>query len=189
MFRGVSRKSKAEKSQKRRTKIDVRYLVRSDLAEVLRIERDSFEQRWTEADFLHCLRQRNCLGMVSEAEGQVVGFMLFGLHKTHLHILNFAVAPEFCRQGVGSQMIGQLIGKLSQQRRENITLEIRETNSPGLAFFKSLDFLAVGVLQNHYEDTPEDAYRLQYSLRSGHKYSPRNRISKYFTSQEASDES
>lgn len=168
--------------QRQSVKVQIRWMIRRDMAEVLQIERDSFEYHWTEEDFLSCLRQRNCIGMVSEAEGQVVGFMIYELHKTRLHILNFAVASEYSRQGIGGQMIDKLISKLSQQRRKDITLEVRETNLPAQLFFQDEDFMAVGVLRNHYEDSVEDAYVMRYRLDpedNQSSFSPHNRISKY----------
>ncbi len=50
------------------------------------------------------------------AGDRVAGFMIYELHKTRLHVLNFSVAPEFRRRRVGSQMIAKLVGKLSSQR-------------------------------------------------------------------------
>ena len=59
--------------------VQIRWMIRRDMAEVLDIERDSFEFNWTEEDFLSCLRQRNCIGMVAEHEGRVCGFMIYFL--------------------------------------------------------------------------------------------------------------
>jgi len=41
-------------------------------------------------------------------------------------------------------------------------LEIRETNLSAQLFFRALGFRAVSVLRDFYEDTPEDAYLMQY---------------------------
>jgi ribosomal-protein-alanine N-acetyltransferase len=143
-------------------RVHIRWMIRRDMAEVLDIERGSFEFPWFEEDFIRCLRQRNCIGMVAEHGERVVGFMIYELHKTRLHILNFAVSPEFRRRGVGRQMIDKLLGKLSSQRRVRITLEVRETNLPAQLFFKSAGFRAVTVLRSYYEDSPEDAYLMQF---------------------------
>jgi ribosomal-protein-alanine N-acetyltransferase len=143
-------------------RVHIRWMIRRDMAEVLDIERGSFEFPWFEEDFIRCLRQRNCIGMVAEHGERVVGFMIYELHKTRLHILNFAVSPEFRRRGVGRQMIDKLLGKLSSQRRVRITLEVRETNLPAQLFFKSAGFRAVTVLRAYYEDSPEDAYLMQF---------------------------
>jgi ribosomal-protein-alanine N-acetyltransferase len=119
--------------------------------------------------------------MVAERDNRVVGFMIYELHKTRLHILNFAVAPAFRRLAVGSQMIEKLINKLSQQRRQEIVLEVRETNLSAQLFYHNQGFRATGVLRNHYSDSAEDAYVMQYRLDSEPSETglPTNRIAQY----------
>lgn len=161
-------------------RVQIRWLIRRDMPEVLEIERESFEFAWTEEEFLCCLRQRNCIGMVAELDHQIVGFMIYELHKSRLRILNFAVAPSARRMHVGSQMVGRLIDKLSQQRRKEIILEVRETNVHAQLFFKDRGFKALSVLRNHYEDTAEDAYYMCYRLDNlASAFAPRNRISEF----------
>lgn len=144
--------------------VQIRWLIRRDMADVLRIEHESFEFPWTEEDFLSCLRQRNCIGMVAEHEQQIVGFMIYELHKSKLNILNFAVADEARRSHVGTQMVQKLVDKLSQQRRNEIILEVRETNLSAQLFFRNHGFRAVSILRGHYDDTTEDAYVMRYRL-------------------------
>ena len=145
--------------------VHIRWMIRRDMPEVLAIENRSFEFPWSDEDFIRCLRQRNCIGMVAEYDERVVGFMIYELHKNRLHVLNFAVRPEFRRRGVGASMIRKLIGKLSDQRRNRILLEIRETNLDAQLFFRDCGFRAISVLRGFYDDSPEDAYLMQYRYR------------------------
>lgn len=145
-------------------KIQVRWMVRRDIMEVIRIERECFEFPWQEDDFMRCLRQRNCIGMVAEHENRVVGFMIYELPKNRIHLLNIATAGEFRRRGVASQMLRKLVGKLVNQRRSRVTLEVRETNLAAQLFFRSQGFLATSVLRHFYEEMQEDAYMMQYRL-------------------------
>jgi len=151
--------------QKQEIRVNIRWMIRRDMPEVLATEAESFEFPWSEEDFIRCLRQRNCIGMVAEYNDQVVGFMIYELLKTRIHVLNFAVGKRYRRLGVGTQMIAKLAGKLSSQRRSRILLEVRETNLPAQLFFRAGGFRAVSVLRNFYEDTPEDAYAMQYRYR------------------------
>jgi ribosomal-protein-alanine N-acetyltransferase len=146
--------------------VHIRWMIRRDMPEVLAIENRSFEFPWSDEDFIRCLRQRNCIGMVAEYDERVVGFMIYELHKNRLHVMNFAVRPEFRRRGVGTAMMRKLIGKLSEQRRNRILLEIRETNLDAQLFFRECDFRAISVLREFYEDSPEDAYLMQYRYRA-----------------------
>jgi [ribosomal protein S18]-alanine N-acetyltransferase len=163
-----------------RCDVQIRWMIRRDMSEVLDIERQSFEFAWSEEDFLCCLRQRNCIGMVAERQERIVGFMIYELLKSQLHVLNFAVAPWARRQSVGAQMVEKLVNKLSQQRRQEICLEVRERNLPAQLFFRSQGLQAHGVLRNHYEDTEEDAYVMRYQLYPCDEqilpFAPKNRI-------------
>ena len=164
------------------TKPQIRWLIRRDMPEVLEIEKASFEYTWNEEDFLCCLRQRNCIGMVAEKDYEINGFMIYELHKTKLRVINFAVAPRNRREGIGSVMVSRLVDKLSQQRRKEISLEVRETNLPAQFFFKEQGFKATKVLRNHYDDTTEDAYHMSYKLPGSDWALPfglENRISEY----------
>ena len=154
----------ANRAEKEQVRVHIRWMIRRDMPEVLQTEQESFEFSWTEEDFLRCLRQRNCIGMVAEQGEKVVGFMIYELHKSKLHILNFAVHPPHRRGGVGAQMVAKLISKLSSHRRTRITLEVRETNLPAQLFFRKQGFKAVRVLRAFYEDSGEDAFLMQYRL-------------------------
>ncbi|MCU0710265.1 MAG: ribosomal protein S18-alanine N-acetyltransferase [Pirellula sp.] len=142
--------------------VHIRWMIRRDMPSVLGIENASFEFPWTEDEFIRCLRQRDCIGMVAECSERVVGFMIYELHRTRIHVLSFAVHPDFRRQSVGSAMIEKLITKLAYQRRNRIVLEVRETNLDAQLFFRSLGFRATGVLRNFYEDSTEDAFLMQF---------------------------
>ena len=160
--------------------VHIRWMIRRDMPEVLAIEKASFEFPWSEEDFIRCLRQRNCIGMVAEYDERVVGFMIYELHKDQLHALNFSVRPDVRRRHIGQQMVQKLVSKLSQQRRNRILLEIRETNLAAQLFFRKLGFVATSVLRDYYDDTVEDAYVMQYRYRSEaeKQFEPANRIAR-----------
>jgi ribosomal-protein-alanine N-acetyltransferase len=144
--------------------VHIRWMIRRDMSEVFDIEFLTFDRPWTEHDFLGCLRRSNSIGMVAEHEDQVVGFMIYELHKTRLHLLNFAVHPDFKRQHVGTEMVNKLVGKLSKERLTRVLLEVGERNLPAQLFFRSLGFRAISVLRNFYEEPSEDAYLMEFEL-------------------------
>ena len=162
--------------QRQEVRVHIRWMIRRDMPEVLDTEAGSFEFPWSEDDFIRCLRQRNCIGMVAEHDDRVAGFMIYELHKSRIHVLNFAVAEDYRRRGVGSQMVAKLIAKLSAQRRRRLVLEVRETNLAAQLFFRENGFRAVSVLRSYYADTPEDAYIMQYRYRPERQYAEMGQI-------------
>jgi ribosomal-protein-alanine N-acetyltransferase len=153
---------------KRQTAVDVRYMIKRDLPEVLAIERSSFATGWVKEDFLACMRQRNFFDMVAETDlGSVAGFMVYEREKTTLHLVNFAVAPRYRRRGVGAAMLERLKGKtVEQHRRRTVTLEVMETNVAAQCFFRSQGFRAVRILRDHYLNSDEDAYEMTWDAQA-----------------------
>lgn len=144
--------------------LHVRWMVRRDLPAVMQIEQDSFENGWDEEDFLKCLRERNCIAMVAEVKESILGYMVYELHKDHIALLNMAVGPLWRKQGVGAAMVDKLVSKLSSHRRRRIVFDLRETNLNAQLFFSKQGFIAINLDRGHFEDTGEDAYRMQYYL-------------------------
>lgn len=144
--------------------VHIRWMIRRDMPEVLQIEQDNFDPAWTEADFLERLRERNCIGMIAEHGDMIMAFMTYELHKSKLHLTNFAVHAGFHRCSIGKQLITKLIDKLSPDRRTRITCEVRETNLNAQLFLKAMGFRAVRVIKNFFEDFNEDAYLMLYKL-------------------------
>ena len=131
--------------EKRIAGVWIRWLIRRDMPEVLEIENRSFQNPWTHDDFIACLRQRSVIGVVAESKGKgstIFWFMLYELHGDKLVLLNFAVAPEVRRTGVGLAMAQRLIDNLAQQRRRLITAETSEENLPAQLFFADCGFKA-----------------------------------------------
>lgn len=142
--------------------VNIRWLIRRDMDDVLHIERHSFEHPWTDDDFIRALRQRNCIGMVAECRTteRILGFMIYELNKSSLRLLSMAVHPDYRRQGIGRVMIDKLRQRLDVQRRSMLETEVRETNLDAQLFLRRLGFRAENVLFDYYADwgVSEDAY-------------------------------
>jgi [ribosomal protein S18]-alanine N-acetyltransferase len=132
----------------------IRWMIRRDMLEVLRIESESFDFPWSEEDFTRCLRRRAALGMIAEVGIRVAGFMVYESTANRIDLLNIAVDQDFRRCGVGQAMIRKLIAK----QRPKIVTKVRERNVGGQVFFRAMGFRAVRIARNTYAETGEDAY-------------------------------
>jgi [ribosomal protein S18]-alanine N-acetyltransferase len=142
--------------------VHFRWMIRRDLDEVLAIEAEAFEFPWTELDFIRMLRQRTCIGQVAEYRNRVIGYMVYDLELHKIKLLNFAVAREFQRTGVGRQMAQRLIAKLSAAGRRRLVLMVRESNLVAQKFWHACGLRATDVVHCPFEDSDEDGYRFQY---------------------------
>ena len=150
--------------------VNIRWMIRRDMPEVMAIEFASFEWWWSESDFINCLRTRNCIGLVAEYNEKVIGYMVYELHKRRYHVLNFAVHPEYRRKGIGKAMVADIQRKLwsdsnvacVERRRTAILLEVRERNLDAQLFWRQCGFRYVRTLRGFYDDTSEDAYQMAH---------------------------
>lgn len=117
--------------------VDIRWMIRRDMPEVLRIGRRSFQMPWSEEEYIECLRQRNNIGMVAEHEERVIGFMIYELRKQSLGALNMGVDEPYRRLGIGTQLLTRLVRRLSFERRTRLDFEIDELNLPMQLFLRA----------------------------------------------------
>lgn len=146
-------------------KLNIRWMIRRDMPEVLLIEQESFEFPWDENDFIRTLRNRDTIALVAEHDQRVLGFIVYQLRQRELRILSLAVNPRMRRKGIGSALVANIGGKLDIGRRVRIFTDVRETNLLAQVFFRAMRFKAVKVLRG-WEATGEDAYRFEYRVES-----------------------
>jgi ribosomal-protein-alanine N-acetyltransferase len=142
--------------------LKIRWMIRTDLFEVLQIEHENFDYPWDEAMFIEELRRLNSIGMVATVADCVTAYMLYEILPNRIHVTNFAVRKDCHRRGIGTRMVDKLKSKLSTGRRTSLFLEVRETNLAAQLFFKAMGFKCVATIPKHYAGTDEIAYQFQF---------------------------
>lgn len=133
-------------------------ICKEDLADLAAIDSACFGlDKWTEEDFLHVLRVRNCIGVVAEVAGKIAGYMLYEFHPEHLEVLRFAVAPTFQRLGVGTAMIARLQAKCTW-RRPRLVADVPDDLLSAHLLLKACGCRAVNIV---YHGT-DAAYRFEW---------------------------
>lgn len=125
--------------------VQLRWLIRRDLSDIVQIDAASYGEPWDEERFLVALRKRNCIGYVAESAGVIVGYMIYDLHKDHLRLLRFGVDQDHRRRGVGRELVKRLIDKLHQQRRRSIEITAPEDSLDSHLFLRAMGFKATSV--------------------------------------------
>ena len=159
--------SQNQSNQIRQTKpAHIRWIIRRDLDEVLKIEEDSFDFPWDEETLIRCLRQKNTVGIVAECDDRVVGYMIYEIRRSEISLINIAVHPEFRRRGIGQEFVRNLNEKLSLKKGRRITLIVNEYNLNAHLFFQNMGFVATDVIHDFYDELEADAYRMVYTSKN-----------------------
>lgn len=143
-------------------RVDLRWTAGHDLRNLREIECQSGEHPWHEEDFRSFLSRTGNAVMVAEHDSRIIGFLAYETHADGIFVRNLAVIPSFRRRGVASQMFARLCCRLGEKTRKLIHLDVRESNVTAQLFFRGLGFRATHILKDFFEDTREDAYRMQY---------------------------
>ena len=116
---------------------------------------------WPEASVKEVLEWKGSLGMVIEAAGKVVGFLIGRQTTEEAEVLNLAVAPQDRRKGTGGRLLQAAVEEFRTRGANRVYLEVRESNAAGIAFYEKHGFWKAGRREGYYRDPVETAIIMQ----------------------------
>ena len=148
-------------------------VARSEDASALRdIEKLSFPDPWSEADFAQLLSAPGIEGWICWAGARLSGYVLVRSTGEEAEILNLAVAPEFRRRRVARRLLGQGLETLFAGGVQDVFLEVRRSNRAARALYRRLGFALAGVRRGYYRKPLEDAMVLRRQLEPSNENDP-----------------
>jgi ribosomal-protein-alanine N-acetyltransferase len=138
----------------------LRRMKREDLLEVMEIELKSFSNPWTMAAFkgeidnypisqAYVIAGKNLSG--------IIGYITYWQIQKEVQISNFALHPDYRRQGIGESILRRVIDKVKEQGAVFVFLEVRPSNFSANSLYAKLGFKTLGTRKNYYHDPDEDA--------------------------------
>ena len=112
------------------------------------LEKLCFSEPWSEKSLTEEIDNPAACFLVAMQQDEVLG---------ESYVDNIAVFPEFRGRGVGRTLMAALIEKARENGGVFITLEVRTSNLPAIAMYRSLGFTEAGVRRNFYTEPREDA--------------------------------
>ena len=141
-----------------------------DLDDVLAIEKASFPNPWSRHAFLHELRENRVAALwVARPAGvgldlPVLAYLCLWVVADEVHVTNLAVHPAHRRQGIGRQILGELLRRYRGQGAVRAGLEVRLSNAEARQLYEAFGFKVVGMRRGYYFDTGEDALVMEADL-------------------------
>ena len=145
----------------------VRPLRKADLDRVSVLERATFADPWSRRSLAESLRQTYVRGLALEnAEGLLVAYGLAAVVGPEGEILNLAVEAGCRGQGLGRLLLDGLVAALREEGVTTVFLEVRRSNEPAVALYRSAGFQPQGVRPGYYASPREDALTMALELGS-----------------------
>jgi len=146
--------------------LTIRAMELHDVESVLQIQTDSKEAaQWAKSAYEGlCRHLAGEFAWVAERNGCIAGFLIARDVAQEMEILNFAVAPNSRREGIGSAMLRHALARAVENGTKKIFLEVRCSNLAALRFYEAHRFTSIGTRQNYYSNPLEDAALLALLL-------------------------
>ncbi|WP_214812792.1 MULTISPECIES: ribosomal protein S18-alanine N-acetyltransferase [unclassified Exiguobacterium] len=139
--------------------VKIRRMTWLDVEEVTQVEEASFAIPWTKEAFMNeMLRNEQAIYFVAVHDKRVVGFVGVWQIVDEGHITNIAVLPEFRGQGIGNQLLAELVAFAKSKGLVGLTLEVRVSNVGAQKLYEQFGFTQAGRRRRYYQDNNEDAY-------------------------------
>ena len=128
------------------------------------IEQACFSHPWSLAALEGELERSDACILCALCGGEVVAYGSMRMVLGEGSIGNLACLDAFRGRGIGGRLLDALIACARQAGLERILLEVRPSNAPALALYRSRGFVTLGRRKGFYRDPPEDAFMLELAL-------------------------
>jgi len=138
--------------------IIIRQMTPADLDAVMELENTAYTSPWTRLMYEQELYANPCACYLVAMDGEkLAGSCGTWLKVGEGHITTLAVAPEYRRQGIARSMMEAALDIMLQTGViSSVTLEVRRSNKPAIALYKSMGFKTFAIEKEYYDDG-EDA--------------------------------
>lgn len=141
----------------------IREGVPSDLPTLMEVESLAHAYPWSEKVMLRYLNKRDSV-WVLEVKGVHVAHAVISSVLDEAELLMASVSPESQRQGYGRMLLAHIIDMLVEREFVTFFLEVRESNAPAIALYKSLGFEEIGRRVGYYPQPSGREDALIFSL-------------------------
>jgi [ribosomal protein S18]-alanine N-acetyltransferase len=121
-----------------------------DVADVVAIERASYQFPWSEGIFRDCLRVGYVCRVVTVSRA-VMAYGVMSCGAGEAHILNLCVDEPYRCRGVGRRVLDVLIERATAAGMSEAFLEVRPSNTAAIRLYQALGFEQVGMRSGYYQ--------------------------------------
>ncbi len=136
----------------------IRYMVKEDIDDVLKVEQSSFAVPWTRTAFVNELTTNKFAHyLVIETAEEIIGYCGLWVVVDEAQITNIAIYPAYRGLKLGEQLLLHVLELARTLQATKMTLEVRVSNHIAQSLYTKLGFQPGGIRKNYYTDNQEDA--------------------------------
>ncbi|MFN7094086.1 MAG: ribosomal protein S18-alanine N-acetyltransferase [Burkholderiales bacterium] len=145
--------------------VSFRMAIPEDLPAILRLNAQFFD-RWNEEKFDQVFEYELPFILMTDAEGQIIGYLIYMVVLDEARIINVVIAKEHHSKGYGQKLIHYVLNVIAQENIRWVLLDVRVSNYPAVNLYTKLGFSILTRRRCYYpiEQNNEDAYFMQLEL-------------------------
>lgn len=137
--------------------VNIRAMIKNDLADVILLERNIFPDPWSYEAFEEQIEIEGWGGLVAEWNGRIIGYACYYIVNDEAHLTNIAVDSNYRRKSVAKQLLENILKVVMERNCEFILLEVRPNNKNAITFYEKYGFNVLYRRPNYYRKPIEDA--------------------------------
>ena len=94
---------------------------------------------------------------MTEGYGGVSGFLLFWCLPPQADILRMAVSMDHRKEGIGAQLVENMLKTAQREGAREVFLEVRRSNEAARRLYRKVGFVETGIRSDYYRNPREDA--------------------------------
>lgn len=132
-------------SQNRKSPHVLRKMTAHDLDAVLEIDSHCFEPLWKHnRQGLTLAFQQASYATVLLVAGKIAGYQISTGNQGHIHIARLAVNPDYRRQGIGADLVTDVIQRAQSLAFHEITVNTQADNKASISLYQNCGFRRTG---------------------------------------------
>ncbi|MDX9865492.1 MAG: GNAT family N-acetyltransferase, partial [Anaerolineaceae bacterium] len=125
--------------------IHLRQMASSDLNHVLKLDHQAFKPLWQISwEALSAAFQQCAYATVAERDGQIIGYQISTTTHNSTCLERLAVSPDQQNQGIGAQLVYDLIDDFQLSSAMHLTVNTQQDNLSSQALYKKMGFKLTG---------------------------------------------
>lgn len=121
--------------------IQIRPMNVDDLAAVQQVDEAAFSPIWQNSlPYLELAYRQAAIASVAEKDGQIVGYQISTTTPAGGHLARLAVDPGAQGQGIGRQLLHDLLSQFIRRGANCVTVNTQKDNAASLALYRGMGF-------------------------------------------------
>lgn len=137
-----------------------------DVEGIMEIQESAYGGKapWSRLTVYNELQNSQSAFLMLSHYGEGLAFIALSIRQDSLHITNIASKSPYKKQGFAHFLIQQTIEIAKKIDLNQLTLEVRVSNTPAKNLYRKIGFKDSYIKKNYYHDNGEDALEMYYEI-------------------------